>query len=158
MLPGLTLPGLPVAGLPVVVDVPGPPEAAPPITSVRPRRRGPRERLSALGAGVRDAVGFWGRSLRLRVIVLTLLFSSLVMVGVGVVVQQQITAGLLQSKLSAAIGEIEAARIKAETSLGGAESDPTSLKSALNLDAQRAGPNHRLRRAPRVRRPGCSIR
>ena len=52
-------------------------------------------------------------------IVLTLLFSSLVMVGVGVVVQQQITAGLLQSKTAAAIGEIEAARIKAETSLAG---------------------------------------
>ncbi len=136
-VPGLTMPGLPMAGLPVVVEAPGPPaDPLPPAPSHRPD---PRARLGALGTGLRDAVGFWGRSLRLRVIVLTLLFSSVVMVGVGVIVQQQITAGLLQSKLSAAIGEIDAAKAKAETSLGGADADPTSLQSALNLALSELG-------------------
>ena len=51
LLPGLTLPGLPVAGLPVVVDAPGPPQAAPPIPPAPRRRRSPRN-ASALWAPV----------------------------------------------------------------------------------------------------------
>ncbi len=145
-LPGLPVAGLPVPGLPVVVEPPGPtdpprPPPAPAPATDRPPSRGARsaQRLGALGLGLRQAVRFWGRSLRLRVIVLTLLFSTLVMVGVGVIVQQQIVTGLLQSKTDAAIGEIEAARVKAQQSLQGAETDPASLTTALNTALSELG-------------------
>lgn len=89
-------------------------------------------RLDQIGSRLTAAVAFWGRSLRLRVIVLTLLSSSVVMVGVGVIVQNQITKGLLDSKINAAIGEIDNARRTVETSLSSAGSDPASLPGALN--------------------------
>jgi two-component system sensor histidine kinase MtrB len=146
-LPGLPMAGLPVPGLPVLVEPPGPadpPRVADgspiePAAGVPSRGLRSAQRLGTLGLGLRQAVLFWSRSLRLRVIVLTLLFSTLVMVGVGLVVQQQIVTGLLQSKTDAAIGEIEAARVKAQQSLQGAETDPTSLTTALNTALSELG-------------------
>lgn len=71
------------------------------------------------------------RSLRLRVVVMTLVLSSLVMVLLGVVLQRQIRDGLLANKQSAAIAEIENAMATARSQLLGAETNPTKLRAQL---------------------------
>jgi two-component system sensor histidine kinase MtrB len=71
------------------------------------------------------------RSLRLRVVVMTLVLSSVVMVLLGVVLQRQIRDGLLANKQSAAIAEIENAMATARVQLVGAETNPTKLRSQL---------------------------
>ncbi|MGI8418965.1 MAG: hypothetical protein ACR2P2_22770, partial [Nakamurella sp.] len=82
--------------------------ATSPIPVVRPaspalaRAARRRARFDRLSAGARSALSFWGRSLRLRVLVLTLLFSSVVMIALGLVLQQQIVDRLLDAKTSAA--------------------------------------------------------
>lgn len=109
-------------------------------------------RLRATGAGgsapgvvggalarARGALQFLTRSLLLRVIAATLLLSTVVMVGLGVILQQQITDGLLQSKIDAAIAEIENARATAETSLAGADSDPTTLREQMRSTVAELG-------------------
>ncbi|QNK83971.1 HAMP domain-containing histidine kinase [Nakamurella sp. PAMC28650] len=100
-------------------------------------RRAPAPR--SRGSRFRAALSFWGRSLLLRVIVLTLFFSTLAMFGVGVILQQQITKGLLTSRLNVAIAEVEKAAQTVESDLQGADADPTSLKSALALTLQKLG-------------------
>lgn len=87
----------------------------------------------------RAALAFWGRSLLLRVIVLTLFFSTLAMFGVGVILQQQITKGLLDSRKNVAIAEVEKAAQTVQTDMQGADADPSSLKSALALTLQKLG-------------------
>jgi len=76
---------------------------------------------------------FLSRSLLFRVVVLTLTLSTLVMLVLGLILQQQITTGLLQSKIDAATAEIDSARMTVENSLSGADSDPTSLREQLRL-------------------------
>lgn len=73
------------------------------------------------------------RSLLLRVVVLTLVLSAVLGVAIGLVVQQQIIAGLLDSKVDAAIAEIESARGVVRASLAGADSDPASLAEQLRV-------------------------
>lgn len=69
----------------------------------------------------------------MRVIVATLLLSSLVMAVLGFALQQQITDRLLQNKLSAAISEVQTARLAAAESLDGADVDPSQMQRKLNL-------------------------
>jgi two-component system sensor histidine kinase MtrB len=81
----------------------------------------------------RVRVAFWSRSLLVRVVVLTLSLSTIVMVTLGLILQQQITTGLLRSKVDAATAEIDSARQTVQTSLSGADSDPSSLREQLRL-------------------------
>jgi two-component system sensor histidine kinase MtrB len=76
-------------------------------------------------------LAFLSRSLRLRVMVLTLVMSGVVMIGLGFVLQRQIRDGLLANKTSAAIAEIENASATAAEQLVGAETNPTQLHAQL---------------------------
>jgi len=95
--------------------------------------------LRSRGSRIRAALSFWSRSLLLRVIVLTLFFSTLAMSGIGVILQQQITRGLLGSRQNVAIAEVQKAADTVRTDLRGADTDPTSLKSELGLTLQKLG-------------------
>jgi two-component system sensor histidine kinase MtrB len=79
------------------------------------------------------------RSLRLRVVVMTLVLSSIVMVLLGVVLQRQILEGLLDNKVSAAKAEINNALATATNQLAGAETNPTKLSNQLGRLAQDIG-------------------
>lgn len=79
------------------------------------------------------------RSLRLQVVVMTLALSILVMVLLGIVLQQQIRDGLLANKQAAAIAEIENAMVTARGQLVGAETNPTKLRAQLARLAQDIG-------------------
>lgn len=81
----------------------------------------------------RSRIAFWSRSLLVRVVVLTLSLSAVVMIILGLILQQQITANLLQSKIDAATVEIDNARQTVQSSLSGADSDPNSLREQLQL-------------------------
>nr|WP_240189026.1 MtrAB system histidine kinase MtrB [Nakamurella flavida] len=96
-------------------------------------------RVEDLASRWRAALTFWSRSLLLRVIVVTLTCSVLVMLGLGVILQQQIMRGLLQSKVDAAVAELDNARSTAENSLAGADSDPNSLRDQLQRTVQELG-------------------
>lgn len=87
----------------------------------------------------RAALSFWSRSLLLRVTVVTLFFSTLAMFGIGVILQQQITRGLLASKQNVAISEVEKAAQTVQRGMQGADADPASLKSQLDLTLQALG-------------------
>jgi two-component system sensor histidine kinase MtrB len=89
-------------------------------------------RFDEIAVRWRAAIAFFGRSLLVRVVALTLSFSVLVMVGLGMVLQQEIMNGLLQSKIDAATAEVDNARTTAVSSLAGADSDPTTLRDQLN--------------------------
>ena len=55
------------------------------------------------------------------------------MLTLGLILQQQITTGLLRSKIDAATAEIDSARQTVQNSLSGADSDPSSLREQLRL-------------------------
>lgn len=95
--------------------------------------------LRLQGSRLRAALSFWSRSLLVRVLVLTLVFSTLAMFGVGVILQQQITAGLLTSRQNVAISEVQKAAQTVQGGLRGADADPTSLKNQLALTLQELG-------------------
>src|SRR6478752_262208 len=82
---------------------------------------------------VRSRIVFWSRSLLIRVVALTLSLSTVVMLTLGLILQQQITNGLLQSKIDAATAEIDSARLTVQNSLSGADSDPSSLREQLRV-------------------------
>ena len=109
----------------------GPPGDPPPAADGRMiRLRGGLRRALATA---RSRLAFWSRSLLVRVVVLTLSLSATVMIILGLILQQQITAGLLQSKIDAATVEIDNARQTVQNSLSGADSDPNSLREQLQL-------------------------
>src|SRR6478735_9801182 len=94
----------------------------------------------------RVRVAFWSRSLLVRVVVLTLSLSTIVMLTLGLILQQQIINGLLRSKIDAATAEIDSARQTVQSSLSGADSDPSSPREQLRLALTEIG---RLRIRPR---------
>ncbi len=98
-----------------------------------PAGTGRLDRLRALARRVRTRVAFLSRSLLVRVVVLTLSLSTIVMFTLGLILQQQITNGLLRSKIDAATAEIDSARQTVQASLSGADSDPSSLREQLRL-------------------------
>ena len=105
-----------------------------------PADRAPQGRIAMLAGHARRAlvrararIAFWSRSLLARVIVLTLTLSTIVMVILGLILQQQITTGLLRSKIDAATAGIDSARQTVQSSLSGADSDPSSLREQLRL-------------------------
>lgn len=79
------------------------------------------------------------RSLRLQVVVMTVVLSTLVMAALGAVLQQQILHGLLNNKEAAAVAEMENALVTARTQLVGAETNPTKLRTQLARLAQDIG-------------------
>ncbi len=113
------------------------PAAPSPTEPPAPPRAGTLTRLrDGLRRGLstaRSRIAFWSRSLLVRVVVLTLSLSAVVMIILGLILQQQITAGLLQSKIDAATVEIDNARQTVQNSLSGADSDPNSLREQLQL-------------------------
>ncbi|MEJ7648908.1 MAG: MtrAB system histidine kinase MtrB [Nakamurella sp.] len=90
-----------------------------------------RARWGRISQAARGGVSFWSRSLRLRVLVLTLSTSILVIAVLGLVLQQQITDRLLESKRDAAIAELENALGVTQSQLSNADPEETSLQSQL---------------------------
>ena len=88
---------------------------------------------------VRAALADAPRSLRLRVVAMTLVLSTIVMLLLGVVLQRQIRDGLLANKVSAARAEIENAMATASNQLLGAETNPTKLRTQLTRLVQDIG-------------------
>ena len=82
---------------------------------------------------------FWTRSLLFRVVVVTLLLSTVVMVGVGFVLQSQITSRLLQTKQEAARDSIKRAVDVVSVSMNGADTDDISQKEALQRTLDELG-------------------
>ena len=95
--------------------------------------------LRLQGSRLRAGLSFWSRSLLFRVIVLTLFFSTCAMFGIGFILQQQITKGLLESKQNVAVSEVKNAAQTVQTGMQGADADPASLKSQLDLTLQALG-------------------
>ncbi|GGL86015.1 MtrAB system histidine kinase MtrB [Nakamurella endophytica] len=93
------------------------------MTSVRALRH----RLGLL----RWRLSFIGRSLLLRAAVVTLIFSTLAMVGIGFILQSQITNRLLDSKRSAAVAEVAKAAATVDARMTGVDSDLSSVREAL---------------------------
>lgn len=79
------------------------------------------------------------RSLRLRVVVMTVVLSAVVATLLGVELQRQIRDGLLLNKEAAAIAEIDNAMATAAAQLVGAETNPTKLRAQLARLAQDIG-------------------
>jgi two-component system sensor histidine kinase MtrB len=98
-----------------------------------------RERFERLAITLRSAVSFWSRSLRLRVLVLTLIFSSLAMVGIGLILQTQITQRLIDAKRIAAISEVDSARITVQNDLAGADPNRATLEQQLPTALDKLG-------------------
>ena len=96
-------------------------------------------RARALLHRFRARIAFLSRSLLVRVVVLTLTLSTIVMFTLGLILQQQITNGLLRSKIDAATAEIDSARQTVQGSLSGADSDPSSLREQLRLALSEIG-------------------
>lgn len=116
-----------------------------PIPVVRPaspalaRAARRRARFDRLSEGARSAVSFWGRSLRLRVLVLTLLFSSVVMIALGLVLQQQIVDRLLAAKTSAAEAVVRNASAIVASQMTGNNPDRQVVQVNLQRTLQSIG-------------------
>ncbi|NNG36677.1 MtrAB system histidine kinase MtrB [Nakamurella aerolata] len=95
--------------------------------------------LGRFADAIASAVRFWGRSLRLRVLVLTAVLSSLVVLGLGFVLQQQIVEGLLRSKIDAAVAETRNAAVRVGDQLATVDPDREALRLALNRAQQDIG-------------------
>ncbi|WP_435532168.1 MtrAB system histidine kinase MtrB [Rhodococcus antarcticus] len=93
------------------------------------RTAGARRFAAAAGAQLATR---WRRSLQLRVVVSTLVLSTVVVLVLGLVLLSQITDRLLESKITAATDEIERARSTVQSELAGAD-ESFNLLSRLNL-------------------------
>lgn len=103
---------------------------------------GPSHWRVLLSRARRRALGL-SRSLLVRTIVATFVLTSLAVLLLGFIIQQQITNGLLQSKIDAAVSEIGSARTTVENSLAGADSDPSSLSEQLRVALTEVGRDER---------------
>lgn len=77
----------------------------------------------------------WRRSLQLRVVVSTLSLSLVVIIVLGVVLTSQITERMLETKISAAIEELERSRLTVESQLAGSDG---SSSLHVQLESARA--------------------
>ena len=93
----------------------------------------PRRVLAAVST---DFTTRWRRSLQLRVVVSTLVLSTVVVAVLGLVLLSQITDRLLEAKITAATEEIDRARSTVAMELAGADAS-ISLLSRLNLARSR---------------------
>lgn len=96
-------------------------------------------RFQQLAGRLRTGLSFWSRSLLLRVVALTLIISTIVMVGVGLILQSEITKKLLESKTQAAVAAVSRAADSVSTQMVGATSDDTSLEEALARELDELG-------------------
>jgi two-component system sensor histidine kinase MtrB len=89
---------------------------------------------------VRGATRMWRRSLRLRVVALTLLLSSVVMAALGVFLIDRVGQGLLADKRQAALGDVSSGLVYARGQLESAvRSDTTSVDSLVeSIDTELA--------------------
>jgi len=101
--------------------------------SARVRGGRPRRVLAAVST---DFTTRWRRSLQLRVVVSTLVLSTVVVAVLGLVLLSQITDRLLEAKITAATEEIDRARSTVAMELAGADAS-ISLLSRLNLARSR---------------------
>ncbi|MBO9523854.1 MAG: HAMP domain-containing histidine kinase [Nocardioidaceae bacterium] len=115
--------------------VPGavPVTPAPPAPETESRRRRTTQALVAAGVQVRRAIGnaltFWRRSIRTRVVVSILLLGAVVAGSVGWLLMRQISDGLVTSRTNAAVSEAvsETATVREGlTSAGSGDFDPPS--------------------------------
>lgn len=107
------------------------------------RSRGSAGEQEALPAGMSRAaisrrqfrlfLQFAVRSLRVRVIVATLILSAVVIAVLGVVLLGQITSRLLENKRDAAISEIISLRPRVSDALSGADANPSILLAKMKL-------------------------
>ena len=74
----------------------------------------------------------WRRSLQVRVVVSTLALSAAVVVVLGLVLQTQIAARLLQTKMSDTLARAEAGRVLLERDLAGVDPDRDGAQGELN--------------------------
>lgn len=72
----------------------------------------------------------WRRSLQLRVVTSTMVLSFIVLLALGLVLLSQVTARLLDAKVTAATEEVERARATVQRELAGAD-ESNSLRSRL---------------------------
>lgn len=89
-------------------------------------------RWAYLARGVRSFLAVWGGSLRLRFTVLTVVFSSVAVAGVGLVLMRQITGSLLDAKRDAAVAEVSSAYQVVRSDIEGADPDPERFRDQLN--------------------------
>jgi two-component system, OmpR family, sensor histidine kinase MtrB len=82
--------------------------------------------------GVRSATRMWRRSLRLRVVALTLLLSSVVMAALGVFLIDRVGQGLLADKRQAALGDVSSGLVYARGQLDSAvRGDPNTVDALV---------------------------
>ena len=79
----------------------------------------------------RGPVVKWGRSLLVRVVVVTLVFSALAILLIGWLLQRQITDRLLDAKLQAATSEVTRAAQLVQAQLTGTDPDPNSVRQQV---------------------------
>lgn len=91
--------------------------------------RGTRGAVTAIL--VRERIAFWSRSLLVRVVVLSLIFTTGVMFAVGAILQNSITSRLMEDKVAAALSELEISTATVQTQLGNVDADAGSLRAAL---------------------------
>lgn len=73
----------------------------------------------------------WRRSLQLRVVTSTVVLSSTVVLVLGVVLQTQIAGRLMESKIDAAVSQVENSQTVVEFELGSVDPSAASLSSRL---------------------------
>ena len=73
----------------------------------------------------------WRRSLQLRVVTSTVVLSSTVVLVLGVVLQTQIAGRLMESKMDAAVSQVENSQTVVEFELGSVDPSAASLSSRL---------------------------
>lgn len=80
---------------------------------------------------LRERIAFWSRSLLVRVVVLSLIFTTAVMFAVGAFLQNQITDRLIEDKIAAALSELEISLGTVQNQLTNVDYDAGSLRPAL---------------------------
>ena len=79
----------------------------------------------------------WRRSLQLRVVTSTVVLSSTVVLVLGVVLQTQIAGRLMESKIDAAVSQVENSQAVVEFELGAVDPSAASLSSRLTTAIDR---------------------
>ena len=108
----------------------GPDASSPPV----PGTPGPGRRvLSAARRGPSEALGFWRRSLRTRVVTAIVVLTALVVGSAGWMVLRQITDGLVKGRVEASIAEARTETATARERLGSAGGNDFDPDTQLRL-------------------------
>ncbi|GLW61827.1 two-component sensor histidine kinase [Actinomadura rubrobrunea] len=105
-------------------------------------RRGLRASRRVLRRAVGRAYTRWRRSIQVRVVTSTLVISAVVVAILGAFLQQQISAALMESKIKAAMLQLDEGLGRVQRDLGGPSSDDDGrLDSVVNALKARSGPS-----------------